>query len=721
MKVFCCLVLLATMSGAAASSATEDQGSPVEKVVKLLEELKKDLYADQKAEQQIYDKYACWCETASGVKGAMININGAKIVALGQKVLELKGLVAVLYKEISDYSTKIAENEGTQKSSEAVRKKENAAYMAAKAELETQIAALENAITVLAKATGTGLLQGGSKLLAAQKKKAVETVLLSMPTGGNVNPKHFNAIQSFVQELEKGATDASSFTPASATVQGILKDMYDTFTAELESNNADEAKSQRDFEDLTASLTGEKDHATGVVTKKEEEKAAAEKELADTVQTLDDTKAQQDADIEFFDKMKGGCLAKYEEWTARKEARIEEMKGIDEALKILTGDEARALFAKSIKPGMETMLLQFASDSTSATQAATKAYNVLRAEARRAHSLRLASIAATVRSMTGGHFDAVIKEIDKMMQELKDEGAKDVKDRDWCKAEYQTNSEEHADLTWKIERNDAAITKLDTTITATVEEITATVEEIETTEKQIASMESERKDEHKAWQQAKSDDEMAIKLLEKTVDVLSSYHKKHKTFLQEQWKGPEFERSQFEAPEAEFSSKGARKNQSAGIIGILTMLIEDSYAEIKNGTADEIAAQTEFEKNVAAAKKLIGDLTSKKENLETDKASLESTKADEEADLKTNEEDLGINEEYKAKIAPDCDWILNSFEERRQKRKAEMNGLVTAKEFLAASFVQGSARSDKMMKNFWNSDEGSPNQLEMMTFEQLRR
>lgn len=308
-----------------------------------------------------------------------------------------------------------------------------------------------------------------------------------------------------------------------------------------------------------------------------------------------------------------------------------------------------------------------------------------------------------------------------MIQELKDEGAKDVKDRDWCKAEYQTNSEEHADLTWKIERNDAAITKLDTTITATVEEITATVEEIETTEKQIASMESERKAEHKEWKQAKSDDEMAIKLLEKTVDVLSAYHKKHKTFLQEQWKGPEFEKSQWEAPEAKFADKGARKNQSAGIIGILTMLIEDSYAEIKNGTADEIAAQTEFEKNVAAAKKLIGDLTSKKENLETDKASLESTKADEEADLKTNEEDLGINEEYKAKIAPDCDWILNSFEERRQKRKAEMNGLVTAKEFLAASFVQGSARSDKMMKNFWNSDEGSPNQLEMMTFEQLRR
>lgn len=56
-------------------------------------------------------------------------------------------------------------------------------------------------------------------------------------------------------------------------------------------------------------------------------------------------------------------------------------------------------------------------DSESRPQ--VKAYKVLKAHATKAKSLRLAAIAATLR--TGGHFDAVISEIDKMMATLKAE------------------------------------------------------------------------------------------------------------------------------------------------------------------------------------------------------------------------------------------------------------------------------------------------------------
>merc|ERR1719375_1731648 len=118
-------------------------------------------------------------------------------------------------------------------------------------------------------------------------------------------------------------------------------------------------------------------------------------------------------------------------------------------------------------------------------------------------------------------------------------------------------------------------------------------------------MEEERIEEHKEFQQAKSDDEGAIALLEKTVEVLSAYYKKNKIemgpvqgsvkLVQE----PEFEVSQWQAPDATFSDKGKRKNETKGIISIITMLIEDLEAEIKNGVKDEVASQTEFEKQVA--------------------------------------------------------------------------------------------------------------------------
>merc|ERR1719321_634164 len=224
-----------------------------------------------------------------------------------------------------------------------------------------------------------------------------------------------------------------------------------------------------------------------MITKKEEEKAASAQELAEKIQDLDDTKATLEADIEFFDQTKAACKAKHEEWTIRSDGRMEEIKGITEALKILTSDEARELFANAIKPGME--FLQLSSDDSLATQAADKAYNALKAQARKTHSIRLAALAAEVRTLGHGHFDVVIKEIDKMIEELKDEEKDDIKQRDWCKDEYQTNSEEKSHLKWLIKNNDAMIVKLDDQIYSLVEDITKTVEEIQTTEDQVKQTE----------------------------------------------------------------------------------------------------------------------------------------------------------------------------------------------------------------------------------------
>merc|ERR1719387_3062111 len=148
-------------------------------------------------------------------------------------------------------------------------------------------------------------------------------------------------------------------------------------------------------------------HMEAVIAEKEEEKAEAAQQLADAMQELDDVTKQMEADIEFFDQTKAACKAKYEEWTLRSKQRLEEIEGIKKALEILTSDEARALFAKAIKPGTETFLQLDSTSDENAPQ--MKAYNVLKEQARKAHSLRLAALAATVRTGAVGHFDAVIK------------------------------------------------------------------------------------------------------------------------------------------------------------------------------------------------------------------------------------------------------------------------------------------------------------------------
>merc|ERR1712139_160172 len=105
-------------------------------------------------------------------------------------------------------------------------------------------------------------------------------------------------------------------------------------------------------------------------------------------------------------------------------------------------------------------------------------------------------------------------------------------------------------------------------------------------------------------------------------------------------KGPEFEVSEDQAPDASFSDKGSRKNQSKGIVSIMTMLIEDLENEIKNGKKAEASAQTDFEEALADAKKLKEELIEKKDTIEATIADKKDAKTAEETDMDTNDADL---------------------------------------------------------------------------------
>merc|ERR1719440_1188029 len=120
------VVALLGLQSAVAIDATV--GSPVERIVNLLKTLKETTVADGKHEQQIYDKYACWCETTSKRKADDIDQARADMRSLGQRILKLKGTVATRTSEIQELTETIEANENQQASLTAVRKKQNAEW-----------------------------------------------------------------------------------------------------------------------------------------------------------------------------------------------------------------------------------------------------------------------------------------------------------------------------------------------------------------------------------------------------------------------------------------------------------------------------------------------------------------------------------------------------------------------------------------------------------------
>merc|ERR1719352_1495039 len=112
-----------------------------------------------------------------------------------------------------------------------------------------------------------------------------------MPLDHQLSPKKLALLHAFTTDpaeyYDQKAEKKASYSPASATIQGILKDMYDTFSMNLEKSTETEATQQKNFESIQSVNAAEMATLTATRTKKEQEKADAEKVLADRSQELD--------------------------------------------------------------------------------------------------------------------------------------------------------------------------------------------------------------------------------------------------------------------------------------------------------------------------------------------------------------------------------------------------------------------------------------------------
>merc|ERR1719271_1744220 len=310
---------LALLLGLSTASALDvSTKSPVERIVKLLTTLKEKTVGDGKAEQQIYDKYACWCEKTSTRKANDIVQAQADLRSLGQRILKLKGKIATRTAEIAELTENIKDNEEEQEHLTAVRQKQNKAWAEESEEVKQALAALQDAIKVLSEATtpkGAALIQSTQQMMS---KNAVKSVIDTLPSKVDMPRERMALLSEFVSAK-------AGYAPQSATIQGMLGDMYLTFSNNLESSTMDEANQNADYEKMYATLEKQNNEFKATRARKETEKAEAESMLADTTKAYDDTEKQMKADMEFFDQTKEACQSKHEEWTVRKEMRDAEL------------------------------------------------------------------------------------------------------------------------------------------------------------------------------------------------------------------------------------------------------------------------------------------------------------------------------------------------------------------------------------------------------------
>mmetsp|Transcript_78738 Transcript_78738/g.172614 ORF Transcript_78738/g.172614 Transcript_78738/m.172614 type:complete len:691 (-) Transcript_78738:122-2194(-) len=657
-------------------TADGDKNRPVTKVITLLKDMQKQLQKEADEDEAIYDKMACWCQTNDREKTEAIKTAEVRIDGLTTKIEELTAGSARLNTEIKNLEKEIAENQDSLDKATAIREKQLAEFNAEEKDLLESVSALKAAITVLSKHHSGGFLQvANNRILGVAATLENELSKHAALLQGVLSPSERRAAAAFVQApadyFDAAPTFKQSYAPQSGEIFGILRQMKDTFESNLSASQKEELANQKAYEDLKAAKEAEIAAGQQQLDTKTRELALTNEKNAQAKVDIEDTKASLSADEQFLMMLKEKCSLTDKEWEERQKTRADEMKAVSEALAVLSGDDAHDLFTRTFNPSF----LQRSSSSSSSSDRRSAASALLARVAERLHSPRLATLAYNLKLDA---FTRVKKAIDDMVTQLLKEQEDEVKHKDFCTGEFNTNQLQ----TEKKERTKedllASIEDLEMTIDELAKAIDELNAEIAEMQVQLKRAGEDREKENAEFQTTVADQRETQKLLKTALQVLGDfYNKKTASLLQRQEPaGP--------PPPAGFETY---KNNagSGGVIQLIQQIISDAKAMEAEAIRSEEDAQKAYEDFVketnASIEAKSKDIVEKSEVKARAEGDLVETKEAKEAVIL----ELEQLSNYNAQLHQSCDFVLKNFELRQTARDEEVEALRQAKAILSGA------------------------------------
>merc|ERR1719336_1640026 len=680
-----------------------------------------------------YDKYMCWCETNKKEKTAAIAAAEQRIADLTTFLEEAAAEEAELKTEIGALESDIAADEDALKEATAVRAKELEAFQDAEADMKETLQLLGEAIAVLSKVQ---LLQKSGKP-AVDGSRQVAAVLLQVSNKMKRFPKyqdtlrkdlydvlgsfqdvakvaierrqHSNLGGAFLAEtflprkdiaaleqqgrrllpwekteeqlgkeanpnaLEGNAAGAKSYNSRSGSILGILEEMADEFARDLKDAQKADLAAEESFQNLRAAKLAEIAAATEQKEAKEAQLAKLLEDVAQAKEDLEATKAALDADQQFLLTLEKNCAEEEKLYQERVKVRSEEIRALGETLKILTDDDARALYAKT-QDQMPT-LLQLTSDQTAVARerAVKRSMQRIARVARKHGNLVLASLA--VRMELDG-FAKVKVMMDKMLAELmkqqKDEYAK------WeeCKKGIDETEDSIKEGMYKKKDLDEKHKEIVSNIETLLQQIADLKKDVAEMEVSLKSAGEDRKAENQVFQTSISDQRATVLILQKALARLKDFY----DLMQIQ------AHRQIPAPPPKPSSAGYSKNAGAGgVMTLINMIVEDAQRTEQELSATEQKAQEDYGKFVTDAKTSIEAHRKSIEQKTAEVAEAKGEKSETEAAQLANDEELATLTDLLKTHHLECDYLLKYFDVRQQARQEEMDSIKDAKAILSGA------------------------------------
>jgi len=503
-----------------------------------------------------------------------------------------------------------------------------------------------------------------------------------------LSAKDLEAVKKFLQNPREGASLAQvgnnnpngDYAPASMQIQGIFKSMLDAVVADLADAKTTEDTAETAFQSLLsqklqqeAVLASERD--LSIATQAEDEQS-----LANQNTLRDTTKANMEADQEFFKDTKKAAEAKAREWSTRSRLRTEELLGLAGAVTTLSA--ARDTFGEA---SLSKKSLEFFQVDSVQTVLSVRHIVSMIADAKLTKSK--AALRALGQAMPKEQAQQVISKIDKMVADLRKEEQDDIDQRGDCNDQLQASTNKLADIA-------VATTKADEALAATVAKINALRDNLGETMRKVAATKKEMKEithqrglENVAFKKALEADKLSAETIGTALAVLTKFYKAQgQNVGLVQKTDPSYTRK-LAPPKAEMG--GDHTGETTGVVAILNMMKEDFEKEMKEASNDEAELNSDYKDSMAALNKMLDSLMDKKGSLEKQLSKQKKTKVKNDNTVTQVADNLAAATALRTQLDLDCAWVMaantnsaGGFDLRRTQRKSEIDSISNAKDFL---------------------------------------
>mmetsp|Transcript_118869 Transcript_118869/g.233479 ORF Transcript_118869/g.233479 Transcript_118869/m.233479 type:complete len:717 (+) Transcript_118869:46-2196(+) len=689
---------IALLFGAVAcdGAKVESAANPIRKVVTMLQKMQQKVTEEGKREEDLYEKFMCYCKNSGNDLAQSIADAEAKIENVAASLEESAQRKDQLTADLKDHTTNRDDAKDTMAKATALREKEEAAHAKEKSDLETNLAAIAKAVAALEKGASGSFLQTPSARIV--RSWAMEKA--------DLPDQSRQELLAFLS-----GTQAEGYVPQSGEITGILKQIADEMSQSLSDAIAVEENAIKTYEGLMAAKKKEVATLQAQIEDKMTRMGELGVQSAEMSNDVEDTKQALEADKKFKQELEQGCATKTQEWEEIKKTRAEELLALAETIKVLNDDDALEIFKKTL-PSASASFVQV--QVTSASQR-SRALALLRKESSRRPELDLIALALSGKK---GGFGKVLAMIDEMVENLKAEQKDDDQKQQYCNTQFDQSDDKRKQLEQSIKDSETAIDEMEGAIKTLAEEMAALEAGIKKLDKAVAEATEQRQNENVDYKSLMASNGAAKELLHFAKNRLNKFYnpKLYKappkvelssedriyannggeittaapggiagTGIAVLAQIAEHRTLQTDAPAPPPETWGAyakKSEEGNGVIAMIDLLVKDLDKEMMEAATSEKEAQADYETMMSdSAAKRATDTKALTEKGAA-KADMESDLEGHTTDKKTAGSELMAAMKYAQSLHAECDWLMQYYDVRKTARADEVDSLHKAKAVL---------------------------------------